>query len=426
MPFGSAVLFDEDRGKLVENWRKDRETKPNMMDNQESIFVQYMNLQVFSDALYVCSAWTSGLGQVTFGSDSRRKADCLFAAEEERIERGRVVETRRVLRYFNFHGLAFHGTGFHLEDCPKTQTLDGRMAPPKSGLWMHGEVKIRDDQDELKQLYAEALTRVNPSSLAVRYNVAHECDFFCKSVLPDPGGLRAVSEQDSRSGWRTRHDYKGKVGLDRKYSSIREFLKKEFPVDSVLGAEKTEYTQESLVEEIVKSGYNSVAGNGFGGFVTITGGRETRSDDGTILRQFGMCHQRCNRRAEEVGAFSRFQAHRQHGCKEDGEKWLERLLKAKSTMSRNSFHEEGETISLDYFRFLLNERDLRGFKIRHFISYQHRHFLTPFIQDMLQKRHETRSKPGGELMSQVLKLVLNGLYGERDCQKKASATIPFF
>ena len=399
-----------------------------MMDNLESLFVQYLNLHVFPNALYVCSAWTAGLGQITFGSDARRKADCLVAAEEERISRGRVIETRRVLRYFNFHGTKFHGSGFHLPGCPQSSSREKLNTPVADkvpcfdqekkkesvnpGLWLEEEVKIRDDQDELKHLYAEALTRVNPSSLAVRYDVAHECDFFHGKPLPDSARLRAVSVEDSQLGWRTREKGFDSAGLGEKYSSVKELLKKKYPTDSVLGVEKKEYTQDSLVEHILQSGYNSIPGNGFGGFVTITGGKETRTDDGTILRQFGMCHQRCSRRAEEVGAFSRFQASRQQGSIEKGERWIDRLITAKSTMSRNSFHEKGETISLDYFHFLLNERGLTGYKIRHFISYQHRHFLTPFIQDMLQKRHDTRSKPGGELMSQVLKLVLNGLYGE--------------
>ena len=435
-----------------------------MMDNKESLFVQYLNLHAFPDALYVCSAFTSGLGQLTFGSDARRKADCLVATREERRESGLVVETRSVLRYFNFHGMIFHGAGLHRSDCPKKPSLEegesclrkkaigltdevkrecmlqrGRKqasrydVPGQPPPWLAEEVKSRDDQDELKIEYAAALTRVDPSRLAVRFEVAHECDFFHQTKFPGPEELRSVPPEAggvwTYPPWQAKSECK--VPKKGRQKSVRKLLKDLYPTQSVLGAGRREYTQQALVKRILESGFNSVPGNGFGGFVTITGGKETRTDDGTILRQFGMCHQRCRRDLNDLGAFSRFQARLKLGGKEEGDAWLKQIFAGKSTMSRNSFHEMGETISLDYFRFLVKERGLKGYRIRHFIFYQHRQFLTPFIQDMLQKRRDVRKKGGGdELMSQVLKLVLNGLYGEcffaKEVSKKSRFGFPPF
>ena len=441
------MLYDEEDGMLRLNWKKDREKNPNMMNNMESLFIQYLNLHVFPDALYVCSAFTAGLGQVTFGCEARQKADCLIVGSEERRAGGVVVETRRVLRYFNFHGMIFHGTGLHRPDCPKkpNQNEDkerardgeqglsdsvkracmrqrGRAQAASSEIagspppWLAEEVKWRDDQDELKVDYAAALTAVDPSRLAVRFDVAHECDFFHTQKFPGPEELRGAPVAGERGTWSApsflpAKNWKAAEPKGRP-NTVRKLLKAVYPTESVLGVGRREFSQQSLVKCILSSGYNSVQGNGFGGFVTITGGEETRTDDGTILRQFGMCHQRCRRDIDNLGAFSRFQARLKIGSREGGDAWLKKLVAGKSTMSRNSFHQEGETISLDYFRFLVNERGLKGYRIRHFISYQHRQFLTPFVQDMLQKRHDARKKTGDELMSQVLKLVLNGLYGE--------------
>ena len=57
---------------------------------------------------------------------------------------------------------------------------------------------------------------------------------------------------------------------------------------------------------------------------------------------------------------------------------------------------------------MIKERGYSGFRIRHFLYYRIKHYLSPFIRQMLQLRKDLAKLPNSALKSTLLKLVLNG------------------
>lgn len=503
LPFGAANLYDADDPKAVGEvvtgpdgkdladfgrqtlslcYGKDRESRPNLGDTGESLCVQFLALCVFPTAEYVCSNFHAGQTQVSFGSNFRRKADCLISVEEDEVEMevqdGQEVEVspghwrrlygsvakrpnkRRFLQVVNFHGTIYHGSGKHLPSCRK-------YVPPEEGgeeeedelgryddgdqfgskceerqrqkkryklskgipeHWLRGEARRRHevlhpfpsplhpasdqgrgergDQDLLKQEYAAALTGVDPDLLVIQYLTLHECCLLHQTCPPDParwnlrtcGGVRRDPRCDA---W-------------NKYKTVREYLKCEFPQESLLGTRRKSFTQASLVEHIKSTGYNSTGGD-FSGFVVVSGGRETRTGDGVVPNSWGFCHQRSGLDADrQVGNFTKFQAKMQHrGEREVAAGVLKKLAAKDGTLVRTSFDDDStEVLGMDYFRFLLDERSFAGFRIRHCIWYRHKPWLNDFIVHLLQMRHELKKNPAYRLFCILLKLILNGKHNE--------------
>jgi hypothetical protein len=199
-----------------------------------------------------------------------------------------------------------------------------------------------------------------------------------------------------------------------KYKSVRQYLAKEHAEDVVLGIREKSFTQAQLVNKILETGYNSEPGNEWGGFICITGGKETRTDDDLLPGSFGFCHQRVGLREEEIGNFTKFQA-RLLQPEADAEtvfKTLKALAAQPRTLVKTSFSEEGEVLALDYFRFLVQERGLSGYRVRHFVYYAAKKYTTPYIEGMIQRRHDLKFLVGSfVLLSILLKLVINGFFG---------------
>ena len=489
LPFGSCVLFDQEdplaeapadgsgfgQNRLSLCYGKDKERRPNLGDTGESLCVQFLALAVFPRAEYVCSDYHAGQTQVTFGSDYRRRADCLISVEEDEVEMvlrqeeevevspghfrllpGGLVPVRagkrRFLHFLNYHGMLFHGSGTHLPSCSKYVAVEtgvgnnvddddddadaddndgdhyGRHSAEKQkkrrkkfrlsdGFPAHrlqGEARKRhdklhndpgafkDDQDLLKEEYAAALTAVEPDLLCIRYQTLHECQLLHSDSPPDP-----ALWNDRCSGGSSREE---RHNAWKSYKTVRDYLKHEFSEDSLLGTRRKAFTQDSLVAHILKSGYNSLPNNEFGGFVVISGGRESKTDDGIPPQSWGFCHQRTGLTEGQVGNFTKLQARMQYGGDAAKAAGVVRDLAARDgTLVRTSFSEDGcNVLSMDYFRFLLHERSLVDFRLLHCLWYRHKHWLDPFIREMLQRRHELKNLPDSLLFSILLKLLLNG------------------
>ena len=242
----------------------------------------------------------------------------------------------------------------------------------------------------LRKDFAEAMTNVRPDKLKVEFEAIHTCDFYHSDAAPH--------------GW----------WPDTGRWDPRKILETQYPKESVLGfADRGYRNQEELVTRILEGGYNCEESSDLGGFVCISGGSEADfpvgSVDHEIGLQFGFCHQRTRLDLDkQVGSFTKFQARMQcHGDREEARKLLEKLTENEVTLARRSFSTEAaETISLDYLRFLTIHRKFHSFRIDHFIHYQMRDYLKGYVVGMLQKRHELRKRPGYELMSSLLKLLV--------------------
>ena len=177
------------------------------------------------------------------------------------------------------------------------------------------------------------------------------------------------------------------------------------------------------MDKILSTPYSSEKGAGdFGGFVTILGGRESRTGDGVLPGAFGFCHQRTTLSAHDLGEFTTMQAEMmvEEAAKRGGVDaaieariMLDKQLATEQTVCRTRFHGKGETISTDYLRFLIKERGLTDFKIVHFIAYRCKDFLRGFIENNLQRRYDLRDStaPSDVLARSLLKLTNNALYG---------------
>ena len=114
----------------------------NAMNSQESLFAQYASLDLFPNALRVCSAFHAGPGQQTFGASHRQKADALLV---DPSPDGYVT-----LRYLNLHGLYYHaaedGVLLHMPGCP-------RDAEAKTSWKYRGQA-----EDDLKSRLADCMT----------------------------------------------------------------------------------------------------------------------------------------------------------------------------------------------------------------------------------------------------------------------------
>jgi hypothetical protein len=303
-------------------------------------------------------------------------------------------------------------------------------------------VAADEDQDDLKVEYAAALSRVFPESLVITWQVITDCDIYhSQDRVPDPSRWNL----DLRKG-------KGKgKGKKPQYSSVAALLKTRYGQDALSGTPfgKTFASQEELVARILAGGHQS-QGNPDGGFVTIEGGFEGATD---LLskNQFGFCFQKSPVTAQHMGPFSHMQAEmlatqqltREGGGRlaaaavaavaaanteeekaaaaqlvataatEELETRKNKIIQAQTRMIRthgaNAFVGSTETLSLGLFVFLLLERKLTNFKILHFLHFEHRQYLTPFIEDKLQRRHELRLATGDVALERgILKLVLNG------------------
>ena len=83
---------------------------------------------------------------------------------------------------------------------------------------------------------------------------------------------------------------------------------------------------------------------------------------------FGFCHQRDALSESEIGNFTKFQARLQNNDSSvDGAKTIKKLAACRGTFTRRHFHEDGEVVSAEYLRFMIAERHLVDFRIRHFI-----------------------------------------------------------
>jgi len=163
-----------------------------------------------------------------------------------------------------------------------------------------------------------------------------------------------------------------------------------------------------------------------GGFVTIKGGEETVEDLASEV--MGFCLQRGPVSPEELGLGAvslmrervRLATKKRSGESEsDFEKRIfEKALLTLDAQCETDYtlvrrHFKGQvTLPVEQFRWLVAKRGLAGYQLVHYIHYPTRHYLRPFILDLLQQRHTLKLGGDGKcLRAETLKLVANGFYG---------------
>lgn len=377
-PHGPGVLFslveeDEDSStgsppRLVLRRDYGNESR-NELDSLESQFVQFWSLEVRPTADYVFSGYHAGGGQQVLGDNFRQRCDILTTRRDE-------ANKVAIVEFVNFHSIHFHRSDGHLRSCERFDSEFDQQPIPAD------LVRTREF-DAMKRAYAAALTSASVAHghpMRVEYRSIFECQLFHrKNIGP--------------------------------YPNVRSLLRARHPERSVLGIGRLgSITQEALVRRILERPDNSSGENDWGGFVVVAGGSETIDAD-FDPEMMGFCMQRSPIRRTDITPYTEAQATRYfegHGDLADS--YLDKQVGRLQTVTRRSFPpEEGEVISLEYLRWLIRRRGLKGFRIKHFLFYRHKFFLRPFVDDFLERRHRCKLDPlSSPLESALLKLILNG------------------
>ena len=401
LPFGTADLYfrKEDDGtvddcldpsygkkrKLSDHLSREREArlipiKREILDptagnfeREEAIFAQYMSEVCYPDALAVNSAFHTGEGQLPLGK-SKWKSDLTLLLPAAAFTAAATANAAgvRTLLFVNYHGF-FH----YSKNCPRGHR--------RSCCKFAGEELIYNqktlEQDRVMTEYAEKMSQVL-DGIKFRYVTISPCELFHGNPLPG-----APSFSDPRAYLRAYHPEKSILG--RKY--------------------KAGISESALIKDILTEKAT--------GFITIEGGRESLDDNAG--RSFAFCHTRGTQELEEIGdeAVRLAKERDSKGADEDSikEKLRKKLSLSKVTYTRKHF-EGVHTLSTQFFNFLVKKRGLKDFKVVHFIHYENRKFLTPWVVAMLQHRWAIKKGfyTGERGCSELaLKIILNALYGYR-------------
>jgi len=262
--------------------------------------------------------------------------------------------------YFNFHGARYHYEGHfpYCEAATATVACGGDPLPPPEV----NEATLSGD--DFKRGYAAAL---NAAGGPCRFEYAsfYECQFF--------------------------HGTFGDVDL-RAYMEDRHG-------DDYVGGRPFVGIGQAALKSAIRSGRAT-------GFVAIVGGSERISDKAS--RQFSFVAQRSKVSLDEVGEFTR---DRIRDSGRGGRHYEEKSF----TLTRRRVHPSAEPLCMStaYLKWLMDERGFDGFGVVHFLHYNFRAYLAPFLLNLLRRRHVEKAKgtTAGDINSGILKLLGNSFYG---------------
>jgi hypothetical protein len=181
--------------------------------------------------------------------------------------------------------------------------------------------------------------------------------------------------------------------------SLSEQLKNKFSQAYIRTFEKT-LDYDTMMDKILKT-------KEIGGFITLEGGLDGVDTGCENDNVFGFCVTKRFPDSQEIGSYSRGQI-KKYGC--DVEAYCK---KATLTVPRLNFPKDNhEVLSIQYFRWLVQARQLKDYKIHHVAAYTELPNLRGFLNDLLQKRWDLKKRgEGGELESLTCKLFVNSFYG---------------
>ena len=351
---------------------------PNSNASEEARFVDYFVNFVWPEASLAFSDFTAGPGQVCFApSGPNKKADlCVVVPASRPGERHRIA-------YYNYHGSYYHYRQRHQRWCSNYAGEDDVF----TGNWS----RVRREEDDLRERkrYAEAMS---DERFLVTYDVVTSCHLFhCGGNFARPTTWNPRADDGAVSGFR----------------SLAHLLRERCPDDSLEGLPIVSLPQEKLVREIINDD-----GRKYGGFVTVYGGSEASGLPGDHV---GFCHGKVDVGLDMLGPFTVAQMSDEAArLGIDRDKFIAQKLRSRTqTTVTTGFHNRAETVSVAFLKFLVIERGFRNFTVLHYLHYNERDFIAPFIESMLQKRHELRRQRGGgdPLMSLILKLIPNSFFG---------------
>jgi hypothetical protein len=411
---------------VFEREPNDKDKDVNLLNSQECLFTQYVTYDTWPESTYSFNSFMAGPSQMVHGATSKQRVDCALVLprgasvlDPSGASEGDVVLRRPTLIMAQYDGQFFHGDA-PTDGCEKCSSSgsaacnfgldpedEDEEVEHRAGLSVKLAERNRRQEAKVKRdlfnaSYAEALTAVG--DLDVFYRVFKECDLF---------HARQVKSR--------------KTGLS--YSSLRMLLKKAHPDMSVLGLNPRKMTLESILSKLTRSDEELARFNrSFQGYVVIRGGVETVVDNASRV-SFGFCVQKARPDVTALGDFTHFLHNKRcadaaaaAGSSADEaapvsmaaarrRPPLSKLCEREQTLCKRSFNDDAvETLEASYFRFLVTKRGLSKYSVLHFIFFRKRGFLSPFLEKVLQLRHDHKLA-GNTLGSLTSKLFLNSIFG---------------
>jgi hypothetical protein len=370
MPYGTGSLFVHSSDTVLKRENRSK----NVTETEEAVVIQYLALgghEKFTNLKNqsperIISSIHAGPGQQVFGYSDKQRCDLLMLFDKT------PERSHRELHYHNYHGFFWHYQG-HFEGCPSTQDR-------------YAQLKIEDKTallDSFRADYAEAMSQVRPDQVTFHYHKSYSCDWVhgkpVKSLNP--------------------------ATPEKTYFNIHELLLAERTADFYQPppSQQQFLNKGTLVKDIVDGKID--------GFVTIRGGRENRGANKNkkdASSYFGFCVQNYAPRPDQISEYTRHQMSEYNGVDLDQVDAMIAKQPAR-TLNSTTFHQE-ETISTNYLKWLIKERQFVDFEITHFLWYKFGSHTRDFIEPLLQLRHEMK-KLGNLAAAEILKLLVNGHYG---------------
>ena len=204
------------------------------------------------------------------------------------------------------------------------------------------------------------------------------------------------------------------------HKTLRDFLKHEHPDDSVLGFPFREISSKYLLKQILSGELT--------GFVGFEGGREKTPKD-KVGSLFSFICQRSRVKESEIGELTKLQLRSQYG--KQAPLMLKKYLSQYFTLTKSyaDYQSAGLLVmNTRLFSWLVRERGMHDFRIRHFLAYRFKSYLSTFLLPLLTNRQREKTKiaqgdpTGCSLTCEILKLLGNSFFGynsvRRNCFPK--------
>lgn len=382
-----AATADDDRARADEFVAADtglysqHSAKPSGNDCQEYVWAQWRALCAGREdrEAAVFSSFHTGPGQISLGCGSLGLLDFV----EVRPRAGELV-------FYNYHGRFYHNAGEHFARCTRTRQQRQRRQR-LSPLWTEKLLRRKTDTERDDRLRVEYCDWMNGTAegcsrrhgerpfkrLRFAYRVETECDYYC-----------LASGEDTLAQRLERHFPRRDLTLPLRRSSFPGGI-----------SEVLEWTGR---EEDVS------------GFVTFHGGREGGTEDcgedesRRVLDNFGFCVQKSSVDYDELGPFTLRQGEALFG--EERRRMVQRtyLSREEMTLARSGFR-GWNTVSLEYFRWLVRRRGLRDCIVRHVALTRIKGWQNKWFDSLLQRRYENKSNA---MLSLLYKLAVNSNFGK--------------
>jgi hypothetical protein len=372
-PFGPCTFYtlqqqqQRDGGGVFRSLSAKEESRANFCSRKEIIFVQYLALKCFPNAEFICSDLHAGPGQMVLGD---YRGDFIDAT---------VLRKPGDLLFLNFHEQGTHYRG-HFKEKERQEAGGSSSSSSNHPLVELSLTFACNKPASAFHVYADTLNKD-----AIKRD-------YCKSL----------NAHAARFNYDLKFDYHGVFECELFHSSsssLDSLMRGEFG-KNYIGAFAKEIKYDDMVDKILNTQEVS-------GFLTLVGGTDGVESGCPNDNAFGFCITKHFVNPQEIGAYSRRQIQK-YGY--DVDAYCQRSA---LTVPRLNFPKDShEVLSIQYFKWLVNVRKLKDFRIHHVAAYTELPNLKGFLNGLLQRRWDLkRSGNGGDLESLTCKLFVNSFYG---------------